>query len=273
MVMFNELLVASGIDPAQVALLRHSGRGLLGLTPHDLWERADGSFDLYQRTQKPDKPIFKKSSYWASFVSCPDKSTAFVGLYAAAPGDAALIDWECPINGGYPGEVKGRPSDLYDIRLLDALAPHRGTLTVDWGQGAIGWDRYAHRNELPIIGPVDLERVHAFTSSAEGDFVWQQQKKVERSPRIAETAIENNRRQHGTYVCQACDFQNDDRSLFDVHHPHPLLAGPRLTRVGDLIVLCPICHRRAHRSPNRMLPYPLDELRAWNAAGRPSDIS
>ncbi len=270
MVTFNELLRAYGIDPAQVTLLRHTGaRGRLGLTPHDLWQRQDGSFEIYQSTQAPGERKFK-SPYWASFVSNPAKETLFVGLYGATKGDRSRIDWLCPMTGMPPGEDKGRPSDLYQLAPLDALSEHRGSLKIEWDSGWVAWARYARRSDHAVIGEVDTRPIDRFVASPEGEATWREQRGIERDSRLAKAALARNGGEHdGQYACEACDFKHSDRTMFDVHHPHPLLAGPRLTRVTDLIVLCPVCHRRAHRSANRMLPYSLAELRAWNEAGRP----
>jgi hypothetical protein len=270
MVSFNELLVANGIAPADVVLLRHSGTGKRGLTPYDLWERVDGSFERYECTQRPDKPIFSNCRIWASFVATPAKNTLFLGLYDAVKGDRADIDWECPLNGGAPGEIKGRPSDLYHLRPLDVLAEHRGALTVDWGDGKQrSWGRYASKSHLPIVGEIDNTSLHAFVASNEGSVSWRQQRSFERDSRLAEKVLAQNALKNGGhYVCDACDFRHEDRAMYDAHHSLPLLAGPRLTRAVDLLVLCPTCHRRAHRSENRMLPYSLAQLREWNSEGR-----
>ena len=270
MVTFNEMLRAHGIDPSQVALLRHTGkRGLLGITPHDLWLREDGSFDRYQSTQAPDKPVFE-SPYWASFISNPANETLFVGLYSATKGHQSEIDWLCPMTGMPPGHDKGRPSDLYHLVPLDALSEHSGSLRIEWDAGWIAWARHALRSDHPILGAVDTRAIARFEASPEGETTWRAQRVIERDSRLAEAARSRNADVHGgQYACEACNFKHPDRALFDVHHPHPLLTGPRMTQVADLVVLCPLCHRRAHRSANRMLPYTVTELRAWNVAGRP----
>ena len=267
---FNELLRANGFDLAQVALLRHTGeKGRLGLTPHDLWQRNDGSFDLYQRTQAPDKPLFELP-YWASFVSNPAKETLFAGLFGATKGDRSEINWNCPVSGMPPGEDKGRPSDLYHLAPLDALSEHRGRLKIEWDNGWVAWARYARRSDHAILGGVGALSVARFEASPEGEKTWREQLRVERDPRLATSALAANADRHaGQHVCEACNFKHPDRAMFDAHHPHPLLAGPRITKPSDMIVLCPVCHRRAHCSANRMLPYNLSELRAWNEAGRP----
>ncbi|WP_454887779.1 HNH endonuclease [Sphingomonas oryzagri] len=270
MVTFNELLAVNGIDPRQVALLRHSGRGRLGVTPHDLWQRADGSLERYQSTQEPGRRIFATMPIWASFVSTPSAETLFVGLHGATPADATAIDWNCPMEGGPPGADRGERSDLFDTEPLEALKEYRGRLKILWGDGNIGWVRYAARNEHAVIGDVDMRPLDAFEASPEGEATWRQQKHVERSSKAARGALAANAaRNGGTYACEACDFRHADRALFDAHHPRPLLAGPRLTRTHELQVLCPTCHRRAHTSPNRMLPFGLNELRTWNQNGRP----
>lgn len=269
LVTINELLIANGIDPAQVALLRHTGKRGEPIRPFDLWQRHDGSFDLYQSTQAPGKAVFR-SPYWASFVSTPANETLFVGLYSASLGDRAKIDWLCPINGTPLGSEIGHETDLYQLTLLDTLHEHRGTLKIQWDKGWIAWARYAHRSDHAIIGELDTAPISAFAASPEGEATWQVQKKIERSSRIAMAAfVKNAKRHEGMYACEACGFQHSDRAMFDAHHPHPLLAGPRTTKASDLIVLCPVCHRRAHRSANRLLPYDLTHLRAWNDAGRP----
>lgn len=267
---FNELLWVHGVDPAQVAVLRHTGRkGRLGLTPHDLWQKEDGSFDLYQSTQAPDQSIFN-SPYWASFVSNPANETLFTGLYAANKGDRSEIDWLCPMTGLPPGEDKGLPSDFYRLTLLDALSEYRGSLKIGWDGGWIAWARYAWRSEHEVLSEIDMRPVARFEASPEGEATWRIQRGIERDPGLATKALRKNVDRHsGQYACEACNFTHTDRALFDAHHPHPLSNGPRMTQVSDLVVLCPLCHRRAHSSENRMLPYSLAQLRAWNEAGRP----
>jgi 5-methylcytosine-specific restriction enzyme A len=56
--------------------------------------------------------------------------------------------------------------------------------------------------------------------------------------------------------------------MFDAHHPAPLAVGKRVTLPEHLQILCPTCHRRAHRK-GRVQPFSLLELQAWVRAGRP----
>lgn len=269
MVTFNEVLRANKIDPTQVALLRHAGTGLLGHTPYDLWRREDGSLDRYQSTQYPQQPLFELP-YWASFVSTPTNETLFVGLYSAVKADPAEINWLCPMSGMPPGAQKGEAVDLYHLTPLDVLNEQRGLLRINWGDGPISWARYARRNEHAVVGEFDLEPIVDFDASPEGEATWRMQKAVERDHRLAKAALTKNFNPAiGKYRCESCDFSHADRGMFDAHHRHPMLAGPRMTRATDFTVLCPTCHRRAHRTDNKMLPLSLARLREWVDAGRP----
>jgi hypothetical protein len=270
-VTFNEILCVHGVNPNQVTMLRHTGgKKQLGVSPFDLWQRRDGSFELYQCTQSPKKSGLFESPYWACFVSNPANETLFVGLYGAVKGDQKAINWPCPMTGLSPGEDAGIPSEFYHLNLQDNLVEHRGSLKIDWGRGNIAWARHARRKNHAVIGDVNLQQAQQFEESAEGEATWRTQKVVERDSRLARNLLKKNAEANdGLYACEACDFRHSDRAMFDAHHPHPLLSGPRMTKASDLTVLCPVCHRRAHRSTNRLIPFSLNELQAWNEAGRP----
>lgn len=103
--------------------------------------------------------------------------------------------------------------------------------------------------------------------SNEGKRVWKTQLAIERRSEISRAAKRLSADRHGTPICAACEFAHTDFGMFDAHHPNPLSAGERQTLAEHLIVLCPTCHRRAHRK-DKLVPYTLAELRDWNADGR-----
>ncbi len=100
-------------------------------------------------------------------------------------------------------------------------------------------------------------------SSTEGRRYWTKQKKAERDRRLARKAMKRNRRRHDGWIrCEACGFEDKERSMFDAHHLSPLAAGERETRVCDLAVLCPTCHRWAHaKAGDRLHPLPIGQVR------------
>jgi hypothetical protein len=58
------------------------------------------------------------------------------------------------------------------------------------------------------------------------------------------------RRTRDDHTCQACSFRLElhGRYIIDCHHKYPLAgeACLRITRLDDLMCLCPTCHRIAH---------------------------
>lgn len=146
---FNDLLLKAGVSPREVRLLRHRTEpGLEGQSVHDLWERDLGGFELYQRTQKQNVPLFRTGRYWASFTSPRPGVSLFVGLYQARFVGTSVPDWKCPYRGDQPGG--GVPVDVYETDLRPELSEHIGTLTVEWDPKSVrSWRRYAEGAAFP----------------------------------------------------------------------------------------------------------------------------
>ncbi|MCJ1961608.1 hypothetical protein [Novosphingobium mangrovi (ex Hu et al. 2023)] len=106
------------------------------------------------------------------------------------------------------------------------------------------------------------------TGTEEGKAAWKLQRSRERDRALSRAAKVLNVGKFGVCTCEACQFAHSDLGLFDAHHPNPLCAGIRTTLAEHLVVLCPTCHRRAHRK-DPLSPFTLDELKEWNRAGRP----
>ena len=106
------------------------------------------------------------------------------------------------------------------------------------------------------------------THEEEGRRLWKLQLSTERDRILSQVAKDLNTAKHGQPTCEACSYSTPDREMFDAHHPVPLCAGKRTTHAQDLVILCPTCHRRAHRK-SQLDPYDIDELREWVAADRP----
>lgn len=107
-------------------------------------------------------------------------------------------------------------------------------------------------------------------ASPEGRRQYRLQAFTERNSSLSRDAKRLNAQAHGGLVtCEACDFSNPDSALFDAHHVNPLAGGLRQSEVTDLKILCPTCHRRAHRTENSLTPLTIDQLRAWVTDGRP----
>lgn len=101
-------------------------------------------------------------------------------------------------------------------------------------------------------------------SAKEGEERYQLARRVERDPKLKAAAKRQNyERNAGVYVCEACDLADPTSAMFDVHHIWPISAGVRETHLGDLVVLCPTCHRWAHyKAETRHTPLSLEAVRA-----------
>lgn len=100
-------------------------------------------------------------------------------------------------------------------------------------------------------------------SKEEGGRIYREVQLFERDSSLAKEARKQNRAKNGgTLVCEGCDFSDDLDGIFDVHHLVPLMLGVRETTMSDLAVLCPTCHRWAHRKGRSLIdPLSLRELR------------
>ncbi len=120
----------------------------------------------------------------------------------------------------------------------------------------------------PTLVTRKLPVIKGGISSEEGKRIWTLQLKIERDSKISKLAKLLNIEKHGISKCEGCMFKHSDPGMFDAHHPTPLAAGSRTTLPEHLIILCPTCHRRAHRI-DKLVPQTLPQLRQWIIDGRP----
>jgi len=85
--------------------------------------------------------------------------------------------------------------------------------------------------------------------------------KAERSRSHRKVALK-----HYGCKCYSCDFAPTNSHLIDIHHLDPIAEGERVTKLEDLIPLCPTCHRQAH---SQRPPMPIKELREWDSENKP----
>jgi len=105
-------------------------------------------------------------------------------------------------------------------------------------------------------------------ASEEGRRIWALQLNIERDRGKGNEAKRLSAARHGRPTCEACGFGHDDVGMLDEHHLNPLASGIRQTLAEHLIILCPTCHRRAHRK-DKLAPYTLAEVREWVSQGCP----
>lgn len=162
---------------------------------------------------------------------------------------------------------------------MDGIIRHRDRIELlhqrllDWEIRQVAADLPS--NFLPASTPtlttVSRASLTVSMGSEEGKELWRLQREKESSPALKREAKRLNAERHGgRYACEACTFASADSAMFDAHHPLPLAVGVRVTLAEHLIVLCPTCHRKAHRkNANPLDPFTLSELIQWNENSRP----
>lgn len=118
-----------------------------------------------------------------------------------------------------------------------------------------------------LKGDIALTQVEASSVSAkihivndshyaiEGGASYKIHKKIERNRKIVESKKEEFIKEHGKLFCEICSFSFEDiygaalkRSSIECHHVNPLAEnGKKETRLSDLVLLCPNCHRVLHQ--------------------------
>jgi 5-methylcytosine-specific restriction protein A len=113
-------------------------------------------------------------------------------------------------------------------------------------------------DRVTLVGSIPPMRI----SREEGRFLVKEVQEYERRSDLAKLARATNRDANGgVLVCEACGFSDELDGMFDVHHLVPLMLGVRETTPSDLAVLCPLCHRWAHRKGDGQTnPLPMIEL-------------
>jgi HNH endonuclease len=224
--LFNEMLVEAGIDPADVRLLRHHTQpGLGGMSLYDLWNRDVDGFERYQSTQKEGLPVFRTAKYFAAFV-CPDPATTlFAGLYEAEFDGTRQVDWLCPYRGNKPGD--GAPVDVFRTTLRPELAEHIGQLEIEWDLANVRtWARYAAGAPfyVPGNGP-KLASQHPSENSDLGGTLTQLGFNLCHSTKKVEQF------QRGNLVIYV---KRETRQFPIVIHPHYLVMAPELLALDGI---------------------------------------
>ncbi len=132
-ILLNTILEASGLDVADVRLLRHQdNRAAKGRSPYSLWCNDRQQFERYQAPQALRYESRLQATYWASFVGTPNDETLFVGIYRVK--GHRLLDKDIPTEQ-MDGIVPAGTCHLYDLTLEKHLDDLIGKMVIDWGEG------------------------------------------------------------------------------------------------------------------------------------------
>lgn len=144
MLTLNDLLVAGGIDPAGVLMLRHKVGNLPVL---EIWRTDRALIEAYQRRQRVG--AFNRASYVACFLVSHAGTEVFGGLYrvgGSSPAPAGSRD-------ALTGESDDVPIVIYDLTVVPEFAGYEDRLVIKWFTGGKhpGWRQWAARNPKPVV--------------------------------------------------------------------------------------------------------------------------
>ncbi len=180
-----------------------------------------------------------------------------------------------PIDRPEPGKFRNVNGAFLKLQNFKALDPeYTASGRVGMRRGATGreqalWDRFAdNQDELRELAA----RIREGSASAtlptqpeddeegvlEGRLIWRWHRQRERVPSKAAEKKAKMRAALGELYCEVCDLSETQAvvrfgaltgDIFECHHTKPLytLTGRTTTRVADLAVVCPTCHRALHR--------------------------
>lgn len=89
----------------------------------------------------------------------------------------------------------------------------------------------------------------------EGKQVLKVHLKRERNPKLIQIAKKRFKEKHGKLYCEACNFNFKDKynindvEFIEAHHLKPVseLKEGEKTKIEDIVMLCPNCHRMIHK--------------------------
>lgn len=149
MIRFNALLMAAGVDPSRVRLVRHRHKRRYQISVYRDAIRCEPRFEQYQAGQSNRRVIEQMCSaeVLASFVADPAGQTVFVGLWRVKGFESGHL----PDPYRIPPPPPKDGSVIIDLERMAALNEYSGRIIVDWGGGERAWVQYAHRRDKQIV--------------------------------------------------------------------------------------------------------------------------
>ncbi len=107
-------------------------------------------------------------------------------------------------------------------------------------------------SKLRLLATLDEEEISQ--EHREGRLVVRLHLTRERNPKLKQKKIIDVVKRNGSLQCESCNirlnevYDSEISEVYECHHLVPLhISGERLTSITDVALLCPTCHRVAHR--------------------------
>ncbi len=149
MIRLNAILIAAGVDPSKVRLLRHKHQDKFQrLMYRDAMDR-NPRFEQYQAGQDDPKVVnqLRSAEVLAAFVVDPRGQTVFVGLWRVHGVTSRRVP--DPYHGLSLPPKDG--SMGINLERMQALDDYSGRIVIDWGGGTRSWVQYAERQDKLVL--------------------------------------------------------------------------------------------------------------------------
>ncbi|MBG1230900.1 HNH endonuclease [Aestuariivirga litoralis] len=258
---------AVGIDPNKSSYFSHAETVAKKALERPYFVTVGGGHDVQAGYRGRAIEVVKATG-------CFGKTEAFVKTPATY---RRLMQWPAAIVLTEVYEIVGMPRlvddlGLDDMRILtfafDGVVFHDDRMKELWD----ALDQCELRRRWDMAPPAffrdpgKLDRSYTLypqISEEEGKRRAKETTVLERSSKAALAAKARNLTQNGgKYTCEACAYADEVRGMFDAHHLQPLATGPRISTIDSYAILCPRCHRMAHRKAEKPeVPLAMAELK------------
>jgi 5-methylcytosine-specific restriction enzyme A len=212
------------------------------------------------------------------------------------PGTAVVVELSLFLRtmAIFPPDVRSLPKfrnpagvamKLHNFSSINPDHTGAGMSHGAWMDGKV-WDEWAYRpDELHsvalairatgaseiVVGETGEEEEY---EADEGRLLFRKHRRYERDRTLVERKKKDVFKRTGRLACEACDFESREiygveiPSVIDVHHIVPLhKIGESKTKLSDLALVCPTCHRVIHAHKPFITPVELRAKRAGSPIG------
>lgn len=260
---YGEVLGPGDLDVGRGVAARQLERlGYEILRPPSLpdWAREELilALDLYFRLEgrisKTSEPVVKLSEELRSLPLFPTRVRAY-DRFRNASGVAMKLSNFQSVDPSHEGQGMRHVSNA-DRSIFEEFDENREGLTALAA---------AIRAAGAFLTNEDTGVADEAVEGREGRLLFRMHLVRERDARLVAEKRSEVLSRTGSLACEICGFDGvkvygEGVAVFDVHHIVPLhIAGESITRLKDLIVICPNCHRAIHQHHPFLSP---EQLRA-----------
>ncbi|WP_026836544.1 HNH endonuclease [Gillisia sp. JM1] len=175
-------------------------------------------------------------------------------------------------------EKDGRETNVVIERLMDNKLGTNEKLEISFQKYCLNLGIEPHKKKRKYwkhnLSQEFKANVNLDGEFPEGKISERKHKYRERNSKVAQIAKQNFKNQNGRLFCQVCEFDFEQEygeigaDFIEAHHTIPVseMQPGHITKIEDLAMLCPNCHRMAHKKRPWLKMTELKQLRK-NANG------